>query len=89
MYIVERYLPGVSRDELERILRRVERASLVQVDGESVRYFGSTIVLGDESCFCLFEAASEEAVAGLNRRARAPFDRIVPAIAVSPVAADK
>jgi Protein of unknown function (DUF4242) len=47
-----------------------------------VRYIGSTIVLGDESCFCEFEGPSEAAVAEVNRRAGLPFDRIVPAVLV-------
>lgn len=49
-----------------------------------VRYFGSTIVLEDEACFCQFEASSVAAVAAVNRRADLPFDRIVPAVLVQP-----
>ena len=79
VYVVERYLPGVSRDELERQLEQL--AELTR--GTPVAYLGSTIVLEDEACFCQFEAASEEAVAEANRRAGMPFDRIVAAVAVS------
>ena len=50
-----------------------------------MRYLGSTIVLGDEACFCQFEGPSEAAVAEANRRAGLSFDRIVPAVTVRPM----
>ena len=49
-----------------------------------MRYLGSTIVLGDEACYCRFEGPTEAAVAEANRKAGLPFDRIVPAITVTP-----
>ena len=52
-----------------------------------MRYLGSTIVPGDEACFCQFEGVSRAAVAEANERAGVPFARIVAAITV-PVAAD-
>ena len=79
VYVVERYLPGLSRSDLLRGLTRLE-----QVSETEVRYLGSTIVLGDEACFCEFEGPSEAAVADANRRAGVPFDRIVPAVSVRP-----
>jgi hypothetical protein len=79
VYVVERYLPGVSRITLERQLERLAQVTR----GTPVEYLGSTIVLEDEACFCQFEAPSEEAVAEANRRAGIPFDRIVGAVAVS------
>jgi Protein of unknown function (DUF4242) len=87
VYVVERYLPGVSSSELERalvVLRRTTRE--MRSDGTPVRYLGSTIVPDDEACFCEFEAPSQAAVAEANRRAGVAFDRIVPAVAVSPAA---
>jgi hypothetical protein len=77
VYVVERYLPGLSRSELLHGLARLEQ-------DEDVRYLGSTIVLRDEACFCQFEALSEAAVAEANRRAGLSFDRIVPAVNVLP-----
>jgi hypothetical protein len=79
VYVVERYLPGLSRSDLLRGLTRLEQAAEAEV-----RYLGSTIVLGDEACFCQFEGPSEAAVADANRRAGVPFDRIVPAVSVRP-----
>jgi hypothetical protein len=81
VYVVERYLPGLSRSDLLHGLSRLE---LDAAEGPAVRYLGSTIVLGDEACFCQFEGPSEEAVAEANRTAGLSFDRIVPATTVRP-----
>jgi uncharacterized protein DUF4242 len=81
VYVVERYLPGVSRAELERQLERLEQLTR----GTQVEYLGSTIVPDDEACFCQFNGPSEEAVADANRRAGLQFDRIVAGVTLSPV----
>ena len=81
VYVVERYLPGLSRSDLLQGLSRLER-------DREVRYLGSTIVLGDEACFCQFEGPSEAAVAEANRKAGLSFDRIVPAVYVRPTKGD-
>lgn len=83
VYVVERYLPGLTRADLLPGLSRLEPAiEELQSEGPEVRYLGSTIVLEDEACFCEFEGPSEAAVAEANRRADLPFDRIVPAVLV-------
>jgi Nickel responsive protein SCO4226-like len=79
VFVVERYLPGLSHSDLLRGLSRLEQAT----GARAVRYLGSTIVLGDEACFCQFEGPSEAAVAEANRKAGLPFDRIVPALTVT------
>jgi Nickel responsive protein SCO4226-like len=85
VYVVERYLPGLSRSDLLHGLSRLETATRApQCTGDGVRYLGSTIVLGDEACFCQFEGPSEAAVAEANERAGLSFDRIVPAVTVRP-----
>ncbi len=87
VYVVERYLPGLSRSDLLVALERLREATWeLRSEGASVRYLGSTIVLEDEACFCQFEGPSEDAVAEANRRASVPFDRIVSAVAVRPAA---
>jgi hypothetical protein len=80
VYVVERYLPGLTRSDLLRSLARLEQEA---GDEAEVRYLGSTIVLQDEACFCQFEGRSEAAVAEANRRAGLTFDRIVPAVTVN------
>jgi Protein of unknown function (DUF4242) len=87
VYVVERYLPGLSRSDLLRGLSRLERAEETK-QGSAVRYLGSTIVLEDEACFCAFEGPSEAAVAEANTRAGLSFDRIVPAVTVRPTKGD-
>jgi hypothetical protein len=83
VYVVERYIPGLSRTDLLPGLSRLEPAiEELRGEGTLVRYFGSTIVLGDDACFCQFEGPSETAVAEANRKAGLPFDRIVPALLV-------
>jgi hypothetical protein len=79
VYVVDRYLPGLSRSELLAGLARLERGEVSEV-----RYLGSTIVIRNEACFCHFEGDSEAAVAEANRRAGLSLDRIVPAVAVTP-----
>jgi hypothetical protein len=86
VYVVERYLPGLVPSELERMLDRLDRAAeALMREGVAVRHLGSTVVPGDEACYCQFEAHSESAVAEANRRAHAPFDRIVAAVSLLPV----
>ena len=83
VFVVERYLPGRWPADLLPGLARLEPALEELERGPSmVRYLGSTIVLGDEACFCQFEGPSEAAVAEVNSKAGQPFDRIVPAVLV-------
>ena len=79
VYVVERYLPGLSHSDLLRGLSMLEQ----KTEAPGVRYLGSTIVLEDEACFCQFEGPSEAAVAEANRNAGLSFDRIVPAVTVT------
>ena len=83
VYVVERYLPDLDQRQLVRMLGRLAKATEeLRAEGTTVQYLGSTIVPGDEACFCQFEGASEAAVAQANERAGVPFDRIVAAVAV-------
>jgi Nickel responsive protein SCO4226-like len=85
VYVVERYLPGLSRADLLPRLSRLEAViEELRREGSLVRYLGSTIVLEDEACFCQFEGSSMAAVTEANRRADLSFDRIVPAVLVQP-----
>jgi hypothetical protein len=85
VYVVERYLPGLSRSDLLRGLSELLAGQRGSVDrGAGVRYLGSTIVLEDEACYCRFEGPTEAAVAEANRRAGLSFDRIVLVVAVWP-----
>jgi hypothetical protein len=83
VFVVERYLPGLDQERLVGLLGNLGRVTQdLRAEGTAVRYLGSTIVPGDEACFCQFDGASEAAVAEANERAGLPFDRIVAAVAV-------
>ena len=83
VYVVERYLPGLAHSRLLRGLCRLERADEEQLArAHTVRYLGSTIVLGDEACFCQFEGPRRRP-SPRRTRAGLPFDRIVPAVTVN------
>jgi hypothetical protein len=86
VYVVERYMPGISGPELERALVPLGAVTeQMRSEGTPVRWLGSTIVPQDEACFCHFDGPSEAAVAEANRRARVAFDRIVRAVFVTPL----
>jgi hypothetical protein len=83
-FVVERYLPGLDRDALERAFDRLRRVTEeMRSEGTHVRYLGSTVIPQDEACFCQFEADSEQAVIEANRRAEVPCDRVVAAVTVT------
>jgi Protein of unknown function (DUF4242) len=72
-YLVERYLPGRNRAWLEAALARLgsQRARAA--------HLGSTYVPADDSCFCRFEAETEDDVRDANEIAGVPFARVVAA----------
>ena len=85
VYVVERHLAGLERGELLNGLRRLQRSTQQPThDTTRVRYLGSTIVIGDDACYCQFEAPSPVAVIDVNRRVGLPVDRIVAAVPVTP-----
>jgi hypothetical protein len=77
-YMVERYLPGVTAGQLTEASARLAAAAReLAVDGVGVRYLGSTFVPEEESCFCRFESADEDAVRRTCEHAGIAFARIV------------
>lgn len=79
-FLVERYIPGLQVKDVETLARRLSAAS-AQVEAEvrrPVRWVRSVALLEDETCLCTFSARSCDDVAAANRRAGAPFERIVP-----------
>jgi len=84
-YMVERYLPGISEEELRAAAGRVQAAAArMQAEGVAVRYIGSTFAPEDQYCFCLFAGPSWAVVQEANERAQFPFARIVPAVRILP-----
>ena len=82
-FLVEHYRPGRDVTQLSSSIARIQQiVAEMERAGEPVRYLSATIVPGDESFFCLIEAASEEVVSDAYRRADVPFERISAAICV-------
>ena len=72
-YLVERYLPGRDRAWLEAALTRLREQR------SRAEHLGSTYVPVDDSCFCRFEAQTEDDVRDANEIAGVPFARIAAA----------
>jgi hypothetical protein len=89
-FLAERYV-SASDLELARLdAARASAASKEHVESETtVRYLGSTLIPGDETCFALFEAPSAEDVRRLLERAWLPYDRIVEAVPIGTEEKDK
>jgi len=76
-YLVERYLPGLSADEVQAAVQRLRVVSeQMTAEGTMIRYLSSAYLAEEESCFCQLQAPSRQAVAAANERAAFPFARI-------------
>lgn len=79
--LVETYVPRALAVDAAGAARRARAAAReVSRRGAAVRCVRTTLVPGDETCFHLFVADSEEAVAEACRRAGLSSSRIVPAL---------
>ena len=84
-YAAERYLPGITPEQLLDAARRAKAAAAeMTAAGTPVSYLRSTFLPGDQTCYCLFEGPSERAVAQANDKAGIPYERIVAAVHVAP-----
>ena len=82
-FLVERYVSPTATAELAAAVARL--ADLCGQPGAGrVTYLHSTYLAGEDTCFCLFTAASAEAVALINQRARFALDRITSAAVLHP-----
>ena len=76
-YVVEGYVPRLSREELSSFEQRLRRAAeIVSRSGTRVEHVRSVHIPDDETCFHFFEAASAEAVGAAGRQAGLAFERI-------------
>jgi hypothetical protein len=84
-YLVERYLPGLSEAEVRAGLTRAQAVCAeLRSAGIEVHYRGSIFLPLEEACFCRFDGDRSETVADVNHRARLPFARITPGLAIAP-----
>jgi hypothetical protein len=80
-YLVETYVPKARAGEARAAGRRARAAAReASRTGECVRYVRMTFLPRDETCFHVFVADSEEAVADVCVRAGLGSPRIVPAL---------
>ena len=88
VYMVERSLKGIAMDALAAAQQRaIATAGQFRYSGKDVSYIRTTFLPEEGCCMCLFEAASAEVVKELNETAQLPFDRIVPALDLTPKSA--
>jgi hypothetical protein len=84
-FMAECFWPGVTEQHLtEAGTRARQAADAINSHGVLVRHTGSILVPADEIAFCLFDAASIDAVSDLNRRAAVPFERILEIVHLGP-----
>lgn len=80
-YLVETYMPRALACDAHTAGQRARAAAReASRHGASVRHVRTTLIPGDETCFHVFVADSEEAVAEACRRAGLGSARIVPAL---------
>jgi len=72
-FIVERYLPGWSAEQLEAVTAKLAAATA----GTTLRYHGSTLVPSEETCFCHFEGETADDVRRVCDVSGIPYARIV------------
>ena len=83
-FMVERYLPGVTAEDLSEALARTRHAiGLLAEEGTTVRHLRCILVPTEESVFCLFEGPTAHSVEEANRRAEFPFDQVLKVVWVS------
>jgi hypothetical protein len=84
-FMVERSLKGIPMEQLAAAQKRaIDTASEMRAQGTPVGYIRSTFVPETGQCLCLFSAEGAEQVEQLNQKANIPFDRVVPALDLTP-----
>jgi len=79
-FLVERYVPGISRTQLAAVERRLRRAIRELAEaGAEIRLVSSAFVPAEEVVLSVFEASAEETVLEANMRSGANVDRLQPA----------
>lgn len=85
VFMVERSLKGIPMDALAAAQKKaIETSQRLTKEGTPVRYIRTTFVPDEGCCMCLFAADRPEDVKRVNELAQIPFDRIVPALDLTP-----
>ena len=88
VFLVERYLPAAAAGNLASSVARAARLCALSAESGSaskVQYLHSAYLPAEDTCFCLFRAATAEAVRALNDEASFALDRIAAAVQLYPV----
>ena len=85
VFMVERSLGGISMNALAGAQKAaIAKAAEMRAAGDDIRYIRTTFAPEDGRCMCLFEGESAEQVGKLNDDAGIPYDRVVPALDLTP-----
>ena len=85
VFMVERDLKGIAMDDLAGAQKAaIGKAEEMRQKGSDIRYIRTTFAPEDGRCMCLFEAQSSEDVKRANDEAGLPYDRVVPAMDLTP-----
>ncbi len=80
-FLVERYLSASAAGDLATSVARVARLCTAPGAGVStVRYLQSVYLPAEDTCFCLFQAPSVDAIRAVNDVGQFPLDRIADAV---------
>jgi hypothetical protein len=80
-FLVERYMSSDKAADLPVSARRLARLCAGGTDSATgVRYLYSAYLPSEDTCFCLFGAASAAAVRAVNHQADFALDRITSAV---------
>lgn len=85
VFMVERDLKGISMEALGGAQKAaISKANEMSASGTDIKYIRSTFAPEDGRCMCLFEAGSDVEVKRLNDDAGLPYNRVVPALDLTP-----
>jgi hypothetical protein len=85
VFMVERNLGGISMDDLGNAQKAaIAKGEEMTQQGTLVRYIRTTFAPEDGRCMCLFEAEKSDDVERLNDEAGLPYNRVVPAMDLTP-----
>jgi len=80
-FLVDRDLPGVSRDQFRAAQRAaINAARMATAGGSAVRYIRGVFVPSEGRAVCLFEAPDAESVRAVNVAAGVAFTHVAEAI---------
>lgn len=85
VFMVERDLKGIAMEDLAAAQKAaIGKAGEMREKGSDIRYIRTTFAPEDGRCMCLFEAPTEADVKRLNDDAGLPYNRVVPAMDLTP-----